>query len=151
MSGGSENGCGLTRGICEMTLEARDPVALASFYRAVFGWEELSREEDRVWLACGGRTRLGLWSPGAKEFGDEGGRHVHFALSVNRGRLDEVVRRLDELRVDHRGPVAHEGGDRSVYFEDPEGNIVETWDFFEHGDGARHGVTALASPAGTAA
>ena len=30
MTGGPENGCGLTRGICEMTLEARDPAALAS-------------------------------------------------------------------------------------------------------------------------
>jgi len=74
MSAGPESARGLTRGICEMTLEARDP-----------------------------------WSPG----------------------------------VDHHGPAEHEGGDRSVYFEDPEGNVVETWDFFEHGDGAREGVGAL--------
>jgi catechol-2,3-dioxygenase len=142
---------GLTRGICEMTLETRDPAALASFYRAVFGWDELSREDDRVWLGCGGRSRLGLWAPGAKEFGDEGGRHVHFALSVSPGRLDEVAEKLDELGVEHRGPVEHDGGDRSVYFEDPEGNVVETWDFFEHGEGARAGVAALRSGAGAAA
>jgi hypothetical protein len=41
--------------------------------------------------------------------------------------------------------VRHEGGDRSVYFEDPEGNVVEAWDFFEHSAGARQGVEALAS------
>ena len=150
MSAMSESAHGLTRGICEMTLESRDPVTLASFYRAVFGWDELSREHDRVWLACGARSRLGLWSPGAKEFGDEGGRHVHFALSVNPGRLDELVRKLDELGVEHRGPVEHEGGDRSVYFEDPEGNLVETWDFFEQGQGVREGVGALASGDGAA-
>ena len=56
MSAGPESARGLTLGICEMTLEARDP-----------------------------------WSPGAKEFGDQGGRHVHFALSVAPERLDEVV------------------------------------------------------------
>jgi hypothetical protein len=39
--------------------------------------------------------------------------------------------------------VEHEGGDRSVYFVDPEGNVVEAWDFFEHGDGAQVGVQAL--------
>lgn len=32
-----------------------------------------------------------------------------------------------------RGPVEHEGGDHSLYFEDPAGNLVEAWDFFEDG------------------
>ncbi len=134
---------GLTRGLCELTLEAPDPAALAGFYKEIFGWQELSRQDDRVWLGCGERSRLGLWSPGEKEFGDEGGRHVHFALSVLPGHLDELVHLLRERGVDHRGPLEHEGGDRSVYFEDPEGNVVEAWDFFEHGDGARAGVEAL--------
>jgi catechol-2,3-dioxygenase len=119
---------GLTRGFCEVTLEARDPFALAEFYKELFGWSELSRQPDRVWLECGERSRLGLWTKGPKEFGDEGGRHVHFALSVRPGQLDQLVR---------------DGGDRSVYFEDPEGNVIEAWDFFEHGDGAREGVDAL--------
>ena len=130
-------------GLCEVTLETSDRQALEEFYCSALGLEVLSRSDDRTWLACGARARLGLWTPGEKEFGDEGGRHVHFALSIAPGRLDEVVRALDELGVDHRGPVEHEGGDRSVYFEDLEGNVVETWDFFEHGDGAREGVGAL--------
>jgi hypothetical protein len=29
-------------------------------------------------------------------------------------------------------------------FEDPEGNVVEAWDFFEDGDGATAGIAALA-------
>jgi hypothetical protein len=48
--------------------------------------------------------------------------------------------------------VQHAGGDRSVYVEDPEGNVVEFWDFFERGEGRRQGVEALAddaSPAGS--
>lgn len=52
--------------------------------------------------------------------------------------------RLDAMRIAHRGPVEHSGGDRCVYLEDPEGNVVEVWDFFEHGEGAREGVRALA-------
>jgi catechol-2,3-dioxygenase len=103
----------------------------------------ISRQDDRVWLACGERTRLGLWLPGEKEFGDEGGRHVHYALSASPGRLHDVRDRLVEVGVEHRGPVEHPGGDRSLYFEDPEGNVVEVWDFFQRGKGARGGVHAL--------
>jgi catechol-2,3-dioxygenase len=78
-----------------------------------------------------------------KEFGDEGGSHVHFALPVKPGQLDDLVETLTRIGVEHEGVVEHAGGDRSVYFEDPEGNVVEAWDFFEHGDGARQGVDAL--------
>jgi len=123
----------LARGLCELTLQARDPDALAEFYGAVLGFPVLSREEDRIWLACGERTRLGLWAPGEKEFGDEGGQHVHHAYSVHPGALARIAARLEQLGVGHRGPVEHEGGDRSLYFEDPEGNVVEAWDFFERG------------------
>ena len=134
---------GLTRGFCELALEAADPRALADFYKEVFGWSELSKHTDRIWLECGERSRLGLWSGGRKEFGDEGGRHVHFALSIRPGELDQLLRKLADHRVQHEGPVDHDGGDRSVYLEDPEGNVVEVWDFFERGEGALHGVDAL--------
>jgi catechol-2,3-dioxygenase len=136
----------LTRGLCELTLETPDPDALARFYRDALGFEELDRDPGgRIWLACGPNTRLGLWSPGEKEFGDEGGRHVHYAFSVTSGALEEIGERLARLGVATEGPVEHDGGDRSLYFEDPEGNVVEAWDFFESGDGARDGVDALAA------
>jgi catechol-2,3-dioxygenase len=149
----------LTRGLCELTLQTPDPEALAAFYRDALGFEELDREDDRIWLACGpntrlglwspgekeSNTRLGLWSPGEKEFGDQGGAHVHYAYSVTRGALTQIVERLTRLGVEHKGPVEHDGGDLSLYFEDPEGNLVEAWDFFEDGDGEQEGVDALAA------
>jgi catechol-2,3-dioxygenase len=133
-----------THGLCELTLETPDPQRLAGFYADVFGLPRLSDEGDRVWLGCGEQARLGLWSPGEKEFGDRGGRHVHFAFSVDHGDLLEVCERLRELGVEHRGPVEHDGGDHSLYFEDPEGNLVEAWEFFEDGEGADEGIAALA-------
>jgi hypothetical protein len=90
---------------------------------------------------------LGLWTPGEKEFGDEGGRHVHFALSVSPGSLDYACRRLSDLGIDFQGPVEHPGGDRSLYCEDPAGNVLEPWAFFHRGEGA-HGVGALAASRG---
>jgi hypothetical protein len=35
-----------------------------------------------------------------------------------------------------------EGGDRSLHIEDPKGNVVELWDFFEDGNGAHAGIDA---------
>jgi catechol-2,3-dioxygenase len=117
---------------------------LASFYEVVFGLERLAEERDRIWLACGPNCRLGIWNPGEKEFGDRGGRHVHFALSVRPGALDDLAARLrgHDARVD--GPVEHDGGDRSLYLRDPAGNVVEAWDFFER---PNRDVDQLADPA----
>jgi catechol-2,3-dioxygenase len=134
-------------GLVELTLEVRDLQALETFYVDVFGLRVLKREDDRVWLACGEDARLGLWLPGGKEFGDEGGRHVHYAFSAEPGTLDALAERLSDRGVPCRGPEEHPGGDRSIYVEDPEGNVVEVWDFFERGEGAREGTNALAKEA----
>ena len=130
----------LTDGFAELTLETRDLDRLESFYVDAFGLEVLAREDDRIWLASGPHARLGLWSPGEKEFGDRGGRHVHFAFSAVPGGLDALAERLRGHDAHVRGPEEHDGGDRSLYVEDPEGNIVEVWDFFGRGqpvDGLR--------------
>ncbi len=79
------------------------------FYRRLIGLELLQREHDRIWLAIDERTRLGLWSPGSKEFGDRGGRHVHFAFSLTPGALDRLTQRLRDDQIEVRGPVEHPG------------------------------------------
>ena len=126
----------LTDGFAELTLETPDRGALERFYVDGMGLEVLAREDDRTWLAAGSHARLGLWEPGEKEFGDEGGAHVHFALSAAPGRLDELCERLRARGAGVRGPEEHDGGDRSIYVEDPEGNVVEVWDFFARGRAA---------------
>ena len=131
-------------GVVELTLQVRDLQALETFYTDAFGLRVLKREEDRVWLAAGKRSRLGLWLPGEKEFGDEGGAHVHYAFGVEPGTLDDIVTKLGDRGIDVKGPVEHPGGDRSIYLEDPEGNVVEAWDFFDRGEGAAEGTDALA-------
>lgn len=128
-------------GFAELTLEVRDRTAMERFYGEVLGLPVLAQEDDRTWLAAGEEARLGLWLPGEKEFGDEGGAHVHYAYSATPQQLDDLAGRLGERGVEHRGPVEHAGGDRSLYFEDPEGNVVEVWDIFGRG----RDVDALAS------
>lgn len=117
-------------GFAELTLEVHDLGLLERFYTEAFGLRVLQRRDDRIWLAAGEQARLGLWTPGEKEMGDQGGRHVHFALSVTPGGLEELAQRLRAHGTEVEGPVEHAGGDRSIYCEDPEGNVVEAWDFF---------------------
>jgi catechol-2,3-dioxygenase len=136
-------GARLVSGLAELTLETADMASLEAFYRDGLGLEVIDRQADRVWLALGESTRLGLWSPGEKEFGDKGGRHVHFAVSVTPDSLDQLAQRLRDAGIPTEGPVEHDGGDRSLYFRDPAGNLVEAWDFFTRGQGARRGVDAL--------
>jgi catechol-2,3-dioxygenase len=131
-------------GFAELTLEAGDPEALARFYVEVLGLEQIAVEDDRIWLSAGEHARLGIWTPGRKEFGDRGGRHVHFALKAQPGTLDRLAGRVRKQFPLARGPVEHPGGDRSLYLEDPEGNVVEVWDFFEREEGREEGVEALA-------
>jgi catechol-2,3-dioxygenase len=138
-------------GFCELTIETRDLRGLERFYTTAFGLPVLAREHDRVWLAVGRRARLGIWSPGRKEFGDRGGRHVHFAMSAGATELEALHERLAGMGVTLRGPLEHDGGDRSLYVEDPEGNVVEVWSFFVDGDGARDGVAALTDGGGASA
>jgi len=120
-------------GFAELTLETRDRASLERFYVKVVGLEPLARQADRVWLRVGDRARLGLWTPGTKEFGDRGGAHVHFAFSCEPDALEALAGRLARRGVKVDGPHEHDGGDRSIYFEDPEGNVVEAWDFFGRG------------------
>src|SRR4051794_32553850 len=124
-------------GLSELTLNAHQPDVLARFYTGCFGLREISREDDRIWLSVGEHARLGLWKPGPKEFGDEGGAHVHFAFAVEPGGLERIERALRAAGVEPTGPLSHPGGDRSLYARDPEGNVVEAWDFFERGNDVR--------------
>lgn len=136
------------KGICELVLETEDVARLQRFYRELLGLRLLAEEDDRVWLAVGEHCRLGIWSPGEKEYSDRGGRHVHFAFAVDRERLASLIEQLRADGLEVEGPIEHEGGDRSAYFFDPAGNRVELWDFFRDGDGADDGVVALAEDNG---
>jgi catechol-2,3-dioxygenase len=63
---------------------------------------------------------------------------VHFAFTAAPGSLDAIADRVRRLGAPVEGPVTHDGGDRSLYATDPEGNVVEAWDLFERDDATVH-------------
>ena len=91
--------------------------------------ERWTGERPAVWLALGREGFLGLWPPetgGAKAIHNgRGGAHVHFAIRVPRGTLAATQARIEALGVPVEGGWDFGPGNRAIYLDDPDGNVVE--------------------------
>jgi catechol-2,3-dioxygenase len=118
-------------GLFEMVLEVNDLAAAEHFYREILGLpvaQRWSDERPAVWLALGGESFLGLWPPetgGAVAIhGGRGGSHVHFAIRMPLGSLDAARARLTALGYEVEEQDFGRGN-RAIYLDDPDGNVVE--------------------------
>ena len=119
-------------GLFEVVLEVEDLAAAEGFYVDLLGLPVVDRwGEDRpaIWVALGREGFLGLWLPrsgGAKGlFGSRGGSHVHLAIRVPRGTLDQAQARLEAFGYPIAGRLTFGPGDHALYVHDPDGNVVE--------------------------
>lgn len=118
-------------GLFEMVLEVADLAASERFYREVIGLPLAARWSDErpaTWLALGREGFLGLWPV---ETGGEvaihqgrGGAHVHFALRIPLGTIDEVRTRIQAAGYESEDRDFGDGN-LAVYLRDPDGNVVE--------------------------
>ena len=119
-------------GLFEMVLEVADLAASERFYREVLGLPLANRWDDErpgLFLSLGGQSFLGLWP---RETGGEraihqgrGGAHVHFAVRLPLGTLDAAQARLEALGLEVEADWEFGNGNRAIYFDDPDGNVVE--------------------------
>jgi catechol 2,3-dioxygenase-like lactoylglutathione lyase family enzyme len=122
-------------GVSELVLEVQDLEAAERFYAGVLGFPVVDRWPKRgaIWVMAGERTRIGLWRPQVGLAGGRGGAHVHYAMKIAEEDYDAAVERIRShgLRVEE---MAFDGAGRSLYVDDPDGNVVElwTWDVGEH-------------------
>ena len=122
-------------GILETALYVADLPAAAAFYRRVFGFPVLLESDRLVALDVAGRSVLLLFKSGAtgEPFETPGGvipahpgRGVtHFAFAVEDRDIDPWRERLKAEGVAVESVVTWPRGARSVYFRDPDGNLVE--------------------------
>jgi catechol 2,3-dioxygenase-like lactoylglutathione lyase family enzyme len=119
-------------GFFEMVLEVADLAASETFYGSALGLPVVERwGDDRpaVWHALGREGFLGLWPPesGGKKgiHGGRGGAHVHFAFRVPIGTLDQMQARLETLGHEVEAGWEFGQGNRAIYVDDPDGNVVE--------------------------
>ena len=122
-------------GILETALYVKDPSRAAAFYRSHFGFDTLLESERLVALNVAGRSVLLLFKEGATAdafptpggvipgHGDAG--VTHFAFSIEAGDYDGWKRSLEADGVPIESEVTWDGGARSLYFRDPDGNLGE--------------------------
>ncbi len=82
-----------------------------------------------VWVKAGEWTRIGLWLSGEREFGDRPGVHVHFALRVNKRRASGHPRAARSEGLAVEGPMHWPGKESSIYIRDPNGHLIEFFDY----------------------
>lgn len=118
-------------GLYEMVLEVADLTVSEQFYVEAIGLSVATRwgdERPATWLSLGNEGFLGLWP--AESGGDvaihngRGGAHVHFALRIPAGTIDQAQTRLEELGFEVER-VDFGNGNIAIYLDDPDGNVVE--------------------------
>ena len=127
--------------IVETSLYVHDLATSEKFYTDVLKLQLHSRAPGRDVFLIAGKSMLLLFNPAfLKEEAKREGKNAipqvyehgrtHIAFEIERGSLEEWAGRLEErcVRITHR--ETWENGSRSVYFEDPDGNVVE---LIEHG------------------
>lgn len=123
-------------GMFEMILEVADLAESERFYREIVGLPVANRWDpartsgrEGLFLELGRGGFLGLWpeaSGGHKALaGGRGGAHVHFALLVPYGSLDATRDRIAARGVPIELEIEFGPGDRAIYINDPDGNLVE--------------------------
>lgn len=114
------------RGIEHVGLLARDPVALAAWYRATFGATVVSRSGDDppvLFLGFGAAALLEL-IPTTDTRLSQPSDHVHLCLTV--ASLDSALVRLRDAGIAPvREPFAAYDGSMVAFLADPEGNAVQ--------------------------
>lgn len=118
-------------GVSELTLQVTNLDASERWYTENLGLPVVGRQPEQgfVWLKAGEWTRLGLWLPGEREFGDQPGAHVHFAMRVHREDLPKLADELRNKDILVEGPVHHDGKDSSIYIKDPDSHLIEFFDY----------------------
>ena len=124
-----------TLGIVETALYVRDVAVAATFYQRLFAFETLLASDRLHALGVGGRDVLLLFKEGATSEpfatsrgtipGHAGSGPTHFAFAIPLADVDTWRAWLTAQGVAVESEVTWEGEARSLYFRDPDHNLVE--------------------------
>ncbi len=126
------------KGLGEVSIRVKDLDAMHRFYEGVVGLEVLRREESYVFFKIaegyGGHTQnLALFDAANRMFLENKSPQLsqeqttlhHIALNVSLGDFESEKRRLEGLGLIVRATEHAWLHVRSLYFADPEGNLLE--------------------------
>jgi len=122
-------------GVLETSLYVSDLERAARFYEETLGLAPMVRDSRLVALDCGPASVLLLFKrgttgetvklPGGEIPPHEGEGRLHFAFAVEAGDWLAWEARLADLGVAVEGRTDWPRGGRSLYFRDPDANLVE--------------------------
>lgn len=130
-------------GAMEIVLEVADLERALRFYRDALGMPETTRfgaDRPAVWVKAAPGTYLGLWTaqaggPGVGVRGSRGGAHVHLAFQVPAGSLPGFEQRLRAAGIEPAGYESFGPDRRSLFVDDPDGNVIELADWARSWEG----------------
>ncbi len=132
-------------GVLETALYVEDVARAARFYEDLFGFEKLFEDERACAFNVSGRNVLLLFKrggtrgqvpfPGGAIPPHDGSGQLHFAFSIAASELGPWEKRLKEKGIAIESKVRWELGGESIYFRDPDQNLVElatpgTWTIY---------------------
>ena len=122
-------------GIIESCLYVEDLERATDFYEQVLGLRRIADDDRFAAYSVADRDVLLLFKKGAsiEAFHFSGGMipphggngHNHLAFSVSAEELDAWERKLTEENIEIEGRVHWPAGGNSIYFRDPDGNLLE--------------------------
>jgi catechol 2,3-dioxygenase-like lactoylglutathione lyase family enzyme len=116
-----------TYGLTHIALGVRDVERAFGFYHAVFGMELVYRDGDFLQAQTPGSRDVIVFERRPKTAGSSGGI-AHFGFRLTRPEdIDDVVAAVERAggKVQSRGEFCP--GEPYVFFEDPDGYLVEIW------------------------
>lgn len=122
-------------GVLETAIYVDDVARAAAFYRDILGLATLTADNRFVALDAGpssvllifgrGQTLKDIHLPGGTIPAHDGSGPIHFAFRVPTGTLDDWRRHLVAKDVAITAEMAWPQGGYSLYFNDPDGHVVE--------------------------
>jgi catechol 2,3-dioxygenase-like lactoylglutathione lyase family enzyme len=121
--------------ILETALYVEDLQRASEFYRRLFDFDILLAVERLIALDVASRSVLLLFKAGTTGEPNEtpggvipphaGHGPTHFAFSIDADEVDAWAQKLKEENVELESRVEWPGGAQSLYFRDPDANLVE--------------------------
>jgi catechol 2,3-dioxygenase-like lactoylglutathione lyase family enzyme len=122
-------------GILETGIYVEDVARSVEFYTRLFEFEAMVQDERFCALNVAGRHVLLLFKrggtlepvevPGGVIPPHDGSGQLHFAFSVPASALESWEERLTALNVEIESKTSWPRGGRSLYFRDPDQNLLE--------------------------
>ncbi len=122
-------------GVLETCLYSDDLDGASRFYEELFGWKQMVGDEriraygvapgSVLLLFRRGASREPVMVPGGVIPVHDGIGGGHLAFAIAAGEWDAWQRRLEERRIPVERIVQWPRGGQSLYFRDPDGNLVE--------------------------